>query len=264
MTHLDKLENISIYVLREAFYAFDKPAMLWSLGKDSNVMVHLAHKAFFGRIPFPLVHVDTGKKFREMYDFRTTYAKKWNAELIIGDCPPVEDVDPTLPPAARSAARKTEGLNALVKKYGFDALFAGIRRDEQATRAKERFFSPRSNEGNWDVKFQPPELWDQFNTQYPPGVHVRVHPLLSWAEVDIWRYVEREKIPLVSLYYAKNGKRYRSLGDTDLTNPIDSDAATVAEIIKELETTKAPERAGRTMDHEREDSFEQLRAKGYM
>ena len=264
MNHLDKLENISIYVLREAFYAFDKPAMLWSLGKDSNVMVRLAQKAFFGRIPFPLVHVDTGKKFAEMYEFRDTYAKRWGAELIVGECPPLEEVDQSLPPAARSAARKTEGLNALVEAHGFDALFAGIRRDEQPTRAKERFFSPRCGRGNWDVKAQPPEFWDQFNTQYPPGTHVRVHPLLSWAEIDIWRYIERENIPLVSLYYAKDGKRYRSLGDKDLTEPIASTAGTVAEIIKELETTKAPERAGRTMDHEREDAFERLRAKGYM
>ncbi len=262
--NLDKLENIAIYVIREAFYAFSKPAMLWSLGKDSNVMVYLAKKAFFGRIPFPLVHVDTGRKFEEMYRFRDSYAAKWGAELIIGDCPPVEKVDSSLPPAARSAARKTAGLNALVKKHGFDALFAGIRRDEQSTRAKERFFSPRSDKGDWDVKSQPPELWDQFNTRYPPGVHVRVHPLLSWSELDIWRYIERENIPLVSLYFAANGRRYRSLGDKDLTKPIASNAATVAEIIEELETTKAPERAGRTMDHEREDAFERLRAKGYM
>lgn len=264
MNHLDKLENTAIYVLREAFAAFHKPAMLWSLGKDSNVMVHLAQKAFFGKLPFPLVHVDTGKKFPEMYAFRDEYSKKWGAQLIVGQCPPVESVDPSLPPAARSAARKTEGLANLIKAQGFDAVIAGIRRDEQSTRAKERFFSPRSEGGNWDVQDQPPELWDQFNTNYPRGVHVRVHPLLSWAEIDIWRYIQRENIPIVSLYFAKDGKRYRSLGDQDLTKPIKSNASTLADIIKELETTTAPERAGRTMDHEREDVFERLRAKGYM
>ena len=144
------------------------------------------------------------------------------------------------------------------------ALVAGIRRDEEATRAKERVFSPRGLEGGWDVRTQPAEFWDQYKTDFPDGCHVRIHPLLHWTEIDIWRYTKRENIPIVPLYYARNGKRYRSLGEKNITFPIDSNAATIDDIIHELENTKAPERAGRAMDHESEDSFERLRASGYM
>ena len=143
-------------------------------------------------------------------------------------------------------------------------VIAGIRRDEQATRAKERVFSPRAESGEWDFRDQPPEFWDQFKTDFPAGTHLRIHPLLHWTELDIWRYIKREAIPLVPLYFAKDGKRYRSLGDKDITFPVESQASTIDEIIEELETTKAPERAGRAMDHETEDAFERLRATGYM
>lgn len=264
MNHLDKLESQSVYILREAFASFDNLAMLWSLGKDSNVMLWLARKAFFGHLPFPLVHVDTGKKFPEMYQFRSLYAKKWKLNLVLGDCPPIEEMEADLPPAARSAARKTAGLKALVEKHGYDSLIAGIRRDEQGTRAKERVFSPRGEGGGWNVRNQPPEFWDYFNVDFPPGVHVRVHPLLGWTEIDIWRYIEREDIPIVDLYFSRQGKRYRSLGDQDITNPVKSTASTVAQIITELESTKVPERSGRAMDHESEDAFEKLRERGYM
>ncbi len=264
MTHLDRLEAESIYIFREAFHCLDKLGMLWSLGKDSNVMAWLAMKAFFGRIPFPLIHVDTGKKFPEMYAFRERYAAEWGVDLIIGDCPPVEEIDPSLPPAARSAARKTAGLKRLIEEHGFRGVIAGIRRDEQGTRAKERFFSPRGATGAWNMRDQPPEFWDQFNTDFPLSTHVRIHPLLSWTEIDVWRYIEREDIPVVDLYFAKAGKRYRSLGDQDITSPIESHASTLSEIIAELEATTAPERAGRAMDHESEDAFERLRADGYM
>jgi sulfate adenylyltransferase subunit 2 len=264
MDHLDALESQSIYVLREAFNKFDRIAMLWSLGKDSNVMVWLARKAFFGHVPFPVVHVDTERKFPAMYAFRERYAREWGLNLITGLCPPVEEMDPTLPPAARSAARKTYGLKKLVAEHGFTAIIAGIRRDEEGTRAKERVFSPRGANAEWDVRDQPPEFWDQYKTDFAPGTHVRVHPLLHWSEIDIWRYVRRERIPLVDLYFARNGKRYRSLGDHDITNPVASTAATIDEIIAELETTRVPERTGRAMDHEAEDSFERLRAAGYM
>ena len=263
-TELDRLESRSIYILREAFNRIDRLAMLWSLGKDSNVMLWLARKAFFGRVPFPAVHVDTGKKFAEMYDFRDHYASEWDLDLVVRDCPPIEAVDESLPPAARSAARKTEGLKRVVAEFGYTGLIAGIRRDEEGTRAKERVFSPRGTGSTWDVRNQPPELWDQFNTVFPPGTHLRVHPLLHWTEADVWRYVEREGIPVVDLYFARDGKRYRSLGDEDITFPVDSEARTVAEIIAELETTRVPERAGRAMDHEAEDSFERLRADGYL
>lgn len=264
MTHLDALESQSVYIIREAFNRVPRLAMLWSLGKDSNVMVWLARKAFFGRVPFPVLHVDTGRKFPEMYAFRDRYAAAWGLELMIGECPPLSEMDPNLPPAARAAARKTAGLKRMIEEKGYLGIFAGIRRDEEATRAKERVFSPRGEGSRWDFRNQPPELWDQFMTEVPPGSHLRIHPLLDWTELDVWRYIEREKIPVVDLYFAKGGKRYRSLGDRDSTRPIASNAATIEEIIVELEETRVAERSGRIMDHEAEDSFERLRADGYM
>lgn len=264
MDHLDQLEAQSVYILREAFNRIDKLGMLWSLGKDSNVMVWLARKAFFGHVPFPVMHIDTERKFPEMYVFRERYAKEWGLNLIVEPCPPLEATDPTLPPAARSAARKTLGLRDTIAKYGFTGIIAGIRRDEESVRAKERVFSPRGESGAWDFRDQPPEFWDYFNTDLPKGTHLRVHPLLSWTELDIWKYVQRESIPMVELYFAKDGKRYRSLGDKDITFPIDSNAKTIDEIIAELTVTRAPERAGRAMDRETEDAFERLRAAGYM
>ena len=264
MNHLDALENQSIYIFREAFNSFEKIGMLWSIGKDSNVMLWLARKAFFGHVPFPAMHIDTEKKFPEMYEFRDRYVKEWNLNFISDTCPPVEEMDETLPPAARSAARKTAGLKSLLEKHGFEGVIAGIRRDEEGTRAKERYFSPRGARGTWDTKEQPPEFWGQFNTTFPPGTHLRIHPLLHWTEIDIWRYTLRENIPTVPLYFSRDGKRYRSLGDADITFPIDSDATTIPEIIAELETTKISERSGRAMDHEAEDAFERLRTEGYM
>ena len=261
---LDTLESQSIYILREAYNRLDKIGMLWSLGKDSNVMVWLAKKAFFGHVPFPCIHVDTGKKFQEMYAFRDRYEKEWGLTLIRGECPPVEEMDMSLPPAARSAARKTAGLKSILDKEAFTGIIAGIRRDEEATRAKERVFSPRGEQGKWDFRDQPPEFWDQFKTDFPPGTHVRIHPLLHWTEIDIWRYIERENIPTIDLYFSKNGKRYRSLGDEDITHPVESNATTIGEIIEELRTTKIAERSGRAMDHESEDAFERLRVEGYM
>ena len=263
-SHLQKLENESIYIFRQAYRSIKNIGMLWSLGKDSNVMVWIAFKAFLGKIPFPLVHVDTGKKFKEMYDFRDKYEKKWNIKLIKGDCPPIEEIDPSLPPAARSAARKTEGLKNILEKYEFKGIIAGIRRDEQGTRAKERVFSPRGVSGKWDVKNQPPEFWDHSNFNYPNKVHIRIHPLLGWTEIDIWQYIRDQNIPIVDLYFSKNGKRYRSLGDKDITSPVNSNAKNLDEIISELEITKVSERSGRAMDHEQEDVFERLRTKGYM
>jgi sulfate adenylyltransferase subunit 2 len=262
--HLDALEAQSIYIFREAFARLKKLALLWSLGKDSNVMIWLARKAFFGRVPFPALHVDTGKKFPEMYAFRDRYGKEWELDLKIEPCPSIDAVDPTLPPAARSAARKTEGLKLALTKYGFDGLIAGIRRDEEATRAKERVFSPRGTEGGWDVRDQPPEFWDQFNASPPPGAHLRIHPILHWTEADIWAYTQRENIPIIPLYLAKNGKRYRSLGDSDITFPVASTASTIEEILIELDGTKVPERSGRALDHETEDAFERLRVAGYL
>ncbi len=264
MDRLDELEAQSIYIFREAFERLRKVALLWSLGKDSNAMIWLARKAFFGRVPFPALHIDTGKKFPEMYAFRNRYSVEWDLDLIVEQCPSIEAIDPTLPPAARSAARKTEGLKLALDKHRFDGLFAGIRRDEEATRAKERVFSPRGAEGLWDVRDQPPEFWNHFNASPPPGAHLRVHPILHWTESDIWQYTRRERIPIIPLYLSRDGKRYRSLGDADITFPIESNASTLGEIIAELDTTKLPERSGRAMDHESEDAFERLRTAGYL
>ena len=277
MDHLDRLEAQSIFIFREAFHAIDKLAMLWSFGKDSNVMIHLARKAFFGRVPFPLIHCDTELEMDEVYAFRDRYAKEWGINLISHLCPPIEATDATLPPAARVAARKTLGLKEVTQKYGFTGIIAGIRRDEEATRAKERVFSPRGLEGGWDVKDQPPEFWDQFKTDFAPGTSVRIHPLLHWTELDIWQYIKRENIAIVPLYFARTygkfegrdlgGKtmRFRSLGEKGITWPIESNAATLDEIIEELKVTKVSERSGRLMgSDEDESSFERLRADGYM
>ena len=264
MSDLDSLENQSIYIMREAYNRIGRLAMLWSLGKDSNVMVWLARKAFFGHVPFPLVHIDTGRKFKEMYAFRDRYVKEWGLDLLSGTCPPIEDMDASLPPAARSASRKTAGLKAMIAAEKFEGVIAGIRRDEESTRAKERVFSPRGEDAVWNFRDQPPEFWDQYKTEFPAGTHVRIHPILNWTEIDIWRYTEREGIPTIPLYFAKNGTRYRSLGDQDITKPVASSASNIAEIIEELRTTRIPERAGRAMDHEAEDAFERLRVQGYM
>ena len=277
MNHLDQLEAQSIYIFREAFHAIDKIAMLWSFGKDSNVMIHLARKAFFGQIPFPLIHCDTELEMPEVYDFRDKYTKEWGVNLLSPICPPIEASDITLPHAARVASRKTLGLKAVIEEHGFVGIVAGIRRDEEATRAKERVFSPRGVEGGWDVKEQPPEFWDQYKTEFAPGTSIRIHPLLHWTELDIWLYIQRENIAIVPLYYARKydqfegrdfgGKmmRFRSLGEKGITWPVESSAATIPDIITELRTTKTSERSGRPMGaDEDESSFERLRADGYM
>ena len=277
MNHLDQLEAQSIYIFREAFHAIDKLAMLWSFGKDSNVMIHLARKAFFGRIPFPLIHCDTELEMDEVYAFRDQYVREWEVNLLSPICPPIEATDITLPHAARVASRKTLGLKAVIEEHGFVGIIAGIRRDEEATRAKERVFSPRGVEGGWDVKEQPPEFWDQYKTEFAPGTSIRIHPLLHWTELDIWLYIQRENIPIVPLYYAKKygqfegrdlgGKmmRFRSLGEKGITWPVESSAGTIEAIIAELRITKTSERSGRPMGaDEDESSFERLRADGYM
>lgn len=277
MSHLDRLEAQSVFIFREAFNKIDKLGMLWSFGKDSNVMVWLIKKAFLGHVPFPLIQLDTELETDEVYAFRDRYVKEWKVNLIQEICPPIETTDPTLPHSARIAARKTGGLKNVISREGFTGIIAGIRRDEEATRAKERYFSPRDTEGQWDVKDQPPEFWDQFMTDFKPGTHVRVHPLLHWTELDIWQYIKREGIPIVPLYYAKpyhkfegmdyNGRmmRFRSLGEKGITYPVPSSATNIDEIIEELKITKTSERAGRPMGADQdESSFERLRQDGYM
>jgi len=275
--HLDTLESQSLYILREAFNKIDTIGMLWSFGKDSNVMIHLARKAFFGRIPFPLIHCDTELEMPEVYAFRDKYVKEWEVNFLSPTCPPIEETDPSLPHSARVAARKTLGLANVIKEQRLNGIITGIRRDEEGTRAKERYFSPRGLEGQWDVKDQPPEFWDQYKTDFPPGTHIRIHPLLHWTELDIWLYIQREGIPIVPLYYAKKygefeGRdfggammRFRSLGERGITWPLPSEADTIEKIIEELRTTKTSERSGRPMGaDEDESSFERLRAAGYM
>src|SRR5450755_1804731 len=217
-----------------------------------------------GKDSVSVMLLDTGNEFPELYALRDRIVADWKLDCINVVFPPVAETDPTLPPAARAAARKTLGLKRVIADRQLRGVMLGIRRDEQLIRGKERVFSPRRTDGSWDFRDQPAEFWDQYQTEFPPEVHVRVHPLLSWTELDVWRYVEREGIPVCELYFAKGGKRYRSLGESDITSPIDSDAATIGEVIRELEHTRASERAGRAMDHEREDAFERLRAAGYM
>lgn len=277
MNHLDRLEAESIFIFREAYNRIPKLAMLWSFGKDSNVMVWLARKAFFGRVPFPLIHCDTGLEMDEVYAFRDRYVKEWNIDFVSAECPSIEKTDLSLPHAARVAARKTLGLKETVESRGWQGIIAGIRRDEEGTRAKERIFSPRRIDGAWDVKDQPPEFWGQYSSDIPPGGSIRVHPLLAWTELDIWQYIQREGMPIVPLYFAKpyhelegrdfGGKmmRFRSLGEKGITWPLESNADTLEKIIEELLHTKVSERSGRPMGaDEDESSFERLRAAGYM
>ena len=264
MNRLDRLEAETIYAVREAYAKLSPLGMLWSIGKDSNALLWMIRKAFFGRAPFPMLLLDTGNELPEVYAFRDRYVKEWNLQYINIECPPEEETDPTLPPASRSAARKTLGLKCAIEKHRFQGVLLGIRRDEQAIRAKERIFSPRSESGYWDVRDQPPEFWNQYNTDIAPGTHVRVHPILNWTELDIWHYIRREGIPVVPLYFTRDGRRYRSLGEKNITFSIESNASTVDEIIAELENTTTPERMGRSMDHESEDAFERLRRGGYM
>jgi len=268
VNHLDRLESQSIFILREAQARIAKLGMLWSLGKDSNVMVWLAKKAFFGQVPFPVMHIDTGKKFPEMYAFRDRYSKEWNLDLRLGQCPPLDEIDPTLPPAARSAARKTIGLKRFLEKEAYTGIIAGIRRDEESIRAKERVFSPRALDGAWNFRDQPPEFWNQFKTEFAPGTHLRIHPLLDWTELNIWEYISRENIPTVSLYYNQGeGKRYRSLGCYPCTQAVDSEARNVDDIIVELRTGKfanIAERSGRAQDKADGGGLETLRRDGYM
>lgn len=264
MDRLGALEADSIFIIREAFSRLKPLGLLWSLGKDSNVLLWLVRKAFFGHVPFPAILLDTGDEFAEVYAFRDRYVKEWGLAYVNAACPPVEATDPSLPPMARAAARKTLGLEQVIAQRGLRAILLGIRRDEQPIRGKERIFSPRDAAAKWDFRRQPPEFWDQYKTDVAEGGHIRVHPLLAWTELDIWRYIEREGIPVVPLYFARDGKRFRSLGERTITFPIASTAGTIAEIIAELEATREPERAGRGMDHEREDAFEALRSAGYM
>lgn len=266
-THLDALENQSVFIFREAYHAFKNMVMPWSMGKDSNVLIWLALKAFLGKIPFPLLHIDTTYEFPEMLEFRAWATDHYGLNLIVKINTEARARGigyETHDPVTVTHELKTVALQQALTEYGWDALITGIRRDEDATRAKERYFSPRNAEFEWDYKDQPPEFWGQFTTGTRKGEHVRVQPLLDWTEVDIWRYIEREGIPIPQMYFARNGRRYRSLGCSPITKSVESNAANIAEIIAELESTKTGERAGRAQDHYERNAMQKLRAKGFM
>lgn len=293
MTPLDQLEHQSIYILREAYNRFKNLAMLWSIGKDSTALLWLARKAFFGHVPMPLVHIDTRFKIPKMIEFRDRLAKEWNLTMVVGVNQAAVDAKQTFPDGALSrvaccASLKTEALkktlsgewpryklNLRTGKYEVDAqsqpytgVILGIRADEEGSRSKERYFSPRDKNSDWNVGDQPPEFWSQFNTDFPPGAHVRIHPLLDWTELNIWEYIEREQIPVTDLYFDNGaGVRYRSLGCGPCTKPVQSTARTVREIIEELRAGKfarVAERAGRDQDKEDGGGLETLRREGYM
>ncbi|MFU8804902.1 MAG: sulfate adenylyltransferase subunit CysD [Bradymonadaceae bacterium] len=268
-SHLDALESQSIFILREAFNRFDKVANLWSIGKDSSVLLWLIRKAFFGHIPMPCVHVDTTYKIPEMIAFRDELARQWGFDLVVGKNEEALAAGTTFPQGTADRVQccsmlKRDGLQQVFDEHGYEAVILGIRRDEEGTRAKERYFSPRDKAFQWNFRDQPPELWDQFKTDFAPGTHLRIHPLLHWTEVNIWEYIDRERIPVVDVYFARNGRRYRSLGCAPCTSPVLSSAQTVPEIIEELRHTRVSERSTRAQDQESEDAFERLRASGYM
>jgi sulfate adenylyltransferase subunit 2 len=285
-THLDQLEDQSIYILREAYRHFESLCMLWSIGKDSTVMLWLTRKAFFGHVPFPLVHVDTSYKIPAMIEYRDRFAREWGIDMVVGQNQQAlaEGMNHTLGRLNCCRALKTDALRHTLdgswprQRLGKDGVYreevngepftgviVGARADEEGSRAKERYFSPRDKNHDWDVSEQPPELWNQFKTDFAPGTHVRIHPLLDWTEINIWEYIERENIPIIDLYFDKGqGTRYRSIGCQTCTGNIQSTAKSPAEIIVELRSTKVPERAGRAQDQEDAYAMEKLRREGYM
>ena len=290
--NLDELEQESIFIIRECIAQFKNPAVMWSTGKDSTVMLHLCKKALFGDLTLPVIHLDTSFHLPEVYSFRDKITKKWKLNLIIGRNEKAlkSGMSPKKGKFECCTALKTEALKQILKKYKFDALIMSIRRDETYIRNLERFFSPRDKRFRWHlvrrktkkemkkgdapfVSLQDAEMsgWGLFASDFGPKCsHVRVHPLLSWLEIDVWRYIKKEKIPVNPLYFAdyirKNygwkAKRFRSLGCAPCTSPVDSTACTIDEIIQELKTTTVKERAGRSQD--KEMIMRRLRALGYM
>ena len=267
MTHLDRLESQSVFLLREAQHAFRNLAMPWSMGKDSNVLIWLCKKAFGGHIPFPLLHIDTTYEFPEMLEFRDWATQKYGFKLVIKINQEARARGigyETHDPVTVTHELKTLALQQALAEHKWDGLITGIRRDEDSTRAKERYFSPRNAQFEWEYKDQPPEFWGQFTTQVAPGEHVRVQPLLDWTEIDIWRYIQKNEIPIPQMYFARDGQRYRSLGCWPITKPVASTASTIEEMIAELKVTKTSERSGRAQDHHERNAMQKLRAKGFL
>jgi sulfate adenylyltransferase subunit 2 len=296
ISHLQRLEAESIHIIREVAAEFRNPVMLYSIGKDSGVMLHLAMKAFYpSKPPFPLLHVDTTWKFREMIQFRDETAKRLGMDLIVHINE--EGVKRGINPfdsgsSLHTQVMKTEGLKQALDKYGFDAAFGGARRDEEKSRAKERIFSFRNANHAWDPKSQRPELWRVYNTRINKGESIRVFPLSNWTELDIWQYTMMEKLPIVPLYFAakrpvvnRDGAlimvddermkllpgekveeklvRFRTLGCYPLTGAVESDAATLEAIVAEMFTARTSERQGRVIDHDEKSSMEKKKREGY-
>ncbi|MGR7993787.1 MULTISPECIES: sulfate adenylyltransferase subunit CysD [unclassified Xanthobacter] len=296
MTHLKRLEAESIFIMREVASEFRNPVMLYSIGKDSAVMLHLAVKAFYpSRPPFPLMHIDTTWKFREMIAFRDRMAKELGFELIVHTNQ--EGLKQGINPFEHGSSlythvMKTEALKEALTAHGFDAAFGGARRDEEKSRAKERVFSFRTANHGWDPKTQRPELWNLYNTRVKGGESIRVFPLSNWTELDIWQYILAERIPIVPLYFAadrpvveRGGQlimvdderlplapgeqpqmkhiRFRTLGCYPLTAAVESDADTLEKIVREMLTARTSERAGRLIDHDEAASMEKKKREGY-
>ncbi|MCL5008125.1 MAG: sulfate adenylyltransferase subunit CysD [Candidatus Marsarchaeota archaeon] len=257
---INKLEEKSIFIIREAKTRFNNIAALWSMGKDSTAMLAIARNAFLGKIPFPVIHIDNGIDFPESYKFRDDLADRWGMEVIVAK----SKIKPEISGYSCCGANKTVALKGVLKEYGFEALIVSIRRDEHAVRAKERYVSPRDKNFSWNYKDQPAEVWDSYSSKLDKRGHLRIHPLLDWNEIDIWSYIKRNRIPINPLYMSNNGYRYRSLGCTHCTVPIRSNAKSIDAIIRELETTKVEERSGREQDKEKAYIMEKLRSLGYM
>ena len=300
LSHLARLEAESIHIIREVVAEFDRPVMLYSVGKDSSVMVRLAQKAFYpGPVPFPLLHVDTSYKFREMYEFRDRFVAEENLELLVyrNEAAIAAGTNPDdLGTSECCRLLKTRALLDGINHWGFDAAFGGARRDEEKSRAKERVFSVRDAQGQWDPKQQRPELWNLYNARRRAGEAIRVFPLSNWTETDVWEYIERESIPVVPMYFAREREvvdlggqiipvedlpadrhpasllsrdrervlcRFRSLGCVPCTGAIRSSATTVREIIEEMAHVTTSERATRVIDHDADDSMERKKREGY-
>ena len=296
LTHLKQLEAESIHIIREVAAEFDKPVMLYSVGKDSAVMLHLTMKAFYpGKPPFPMMHVDTKWKFKEMIEFRDKLVKELGLELLVHSNQ--EGIDQGVGPFTHGSKKhtdvmKTQGLKQALNKYKFDAAFGGARRDEEKSRAKERVYSFRDKNHGWDPKNQRPELWNIYNGKLDQGESIRVFPLSNWTELDIWQYIHLENIPIVPLYFAKKRPvverdgmlimvdddrmpigedekvemkmvRFRTLGCYPLTGAVESTATTLPEIIQEMLLTTTSERQGRLIDHDQSGSMEQKKREGY-
>lgn len=293
MNQLDQLESKSIHILREAYREFKSLCMLWSIGKDSTVMLWLARKAFFGHCPLPLVHIDTSYKMPQMIEYRDRLAMEWNLNMIVGQNKEALDKGETFPEGKLTRlecckALKSEALkhtlsgdwdrmrlNHKTGQYEVDTntepytgVIVGVRSDEEGSRSKERYFSPRDRQNDWDVDDQPPELWNQYKTDFAPGTHVRIHPLLDWTELNLWEYIQRENIPIVDLYFDKGaGTRYRSLGCGPCTACVESTAKDVGEVVEEIRSGKfsnIAERSGRAQDKDDGGGLETLRRGGYM